>query len=451
VNLPIRVRLTLWYAAILAGALLVFSIAVYIVTTRALTSNFDSSLRQRAAHIESDIEIRHGIVTLPHGEEQADDPLIPTIIFSSTGRPLLGTITPTIRSWVAGHPLNRVRGDLFADTAGIRLLVRPVREDGRFNGYVLAWESLSTVDSAHDTLLLVILLAAPLLLAIAILGGLALARRALKPVAEITQVASGISVTDLHRRVPAGPARDELGELAGTFNSMIGRLEAAVQRERSFTADASHELRAPLAVIRAEATLALERPRGPEEYQRALATIDDEAADLEDLLAALLMLARVESTPFEREPIALAAIAAEAVVQARQAVDRADVRIECEIGPDLFVAGSEPLLIRAVRNLVENALKVSPEGGSVCVRGRREGDAAVLTVTDQGPGIAPEHQERIFEPFYQVAPARTPGPSHGLGLAICRRIVEAHGGSVSVESVPGTGATFRIALPTSPG
>jgi signal transduction histidine kinase len=446
VNLPIRVRLTLWYSAILVGALLLFSFTVFEVTTRSLTRNLDSSLTQRATHIESAVEVEHGTITLPHGEEQADEPLIPTILFSPSGRVLLGSPPPAARAWLAGHPLARVHGDVFASTGGIRVLVRPARHDGRFVGYLLAWQSLNTVDSARDTLLLVILVAAPLLLAVAILGGLALARRALKPVAEITQVASTISVTDLHRRVPVGPVRDELGALASTFNTMIGRLEAAVQRERSFTADASHELRSPLAVIRAEATLALDHPRHPEDYQRALATIDDEAATMEELLAALLMLARVESAPFERDPVALAAIAGEAIAQGRQAVGRSDVRIDCNVAEDLEVAGSEPLLIRAVRNLVENALKVSAPGDTITVCGKRENGSAVLSVADQGPGIAPEHLERIFEPFYQVASARTPGQSHGLGLAICRRIVEAHSGSVSVQSDPGHGAVFRISL-----
>jgi two-component system OmpR family sensor kinase len=117
---------------------------------------------------------------------------------------------------------------------------------------------------------------------------------------------------------------------------------------------------------------------------------------------------------------------------------------------NLYVAGSEALLTRAIRNLVENALKVSGSDAWVCVRGWREGDCAILTVTDRGPGIPPEHQDRIFEPFYQVAGARTPGQSHGLGLAICHRIVEAHGGTVTVDSAHGHGATFRLRIPALP-
>jgi signal transduction histidine kinase len=450
VNLPIRVRLTLWYTAILAGALLLFSITVYVVTNRALTRNLDSSLTQRAAHIESMIEVEHGTITLPRGEEQADEPLIPTVLFSPSGRPLLGTVPAAARGWLAAHPLTGIHGRVFATTGGIRVLVRPAFHDGRFVGYVLAWQSLSTIDSARDTLLLVVVSAAPLLLLVAILGGLGLARRALEPVAEITRVASGISVTDLHRRVPTGTTRDELGTLASTFNTMIARLEGAVQREKSFTADASHELRSPLAVIRAEATLALDRPRAVDEYQRALAAIDDQAAAMEDLLAALLVLARAGSMPLAQEPATLADLAADAIAEARQAVNLPNARVDCAVPAHLCVAGSEALLTRAIRNLVENALKVSGPEDPVCVRGWRENQTTVLTVSDRGPGIAPEHQERIFEPFYQVAGARTPGQSHGLGLAICRRIIEAHSGTITVDSSPGRGATFRLDLPALP-
>jgi signal transduction histidine kinase len=228
---------------------------------------------------------------------------------------------------------------------------------------------------------------------------------------------------------------------------MIERLEAAVERERRFTGDASHELRAPLAVIRAETTLALEHDRDPDNYRRVLQTVDEQAREMQDLVSALLMLARLESTPFEQEPVDLRDVVEQAVEGARTSVVREDVAIECTVAPALETSGSDQLLTRAVRNILENALKHSAGGGVVRVAATATDASVHLTVEDSGEGIASEHRTRIFEPFYQVAPSRTPGTSHGLGLAICRRIVEAHGGGIEVEAVVPSGARFIVTLP----
>jgi signal transduction histidine kinase len=232
---------------------------------------------------------------------------------------------------------------------------------------------------------------------------------------------------------------------------MIDRLQAAVERERRFTADASHELRAPLAVIQAETTLALEHPRTVDEYRRALSVIDEQTEAMEQLVTELLLLARVESTPQQREALPLSSVVDAAVDECRIRMERSEVRVDVDVREELLVRGSPTLLARAIRNIVDNAVKVSAPGDTVQVQARREKDRVVLTVRDNGPGIAPEHQDHIFEPFYQVSPARTPGESHGLGLAICRRIVGAHEGHVDVRSAPGQGACFHIDLPAAEG
>jgi signal transduction histidine kinase len=231
---------------------------------------------------------------------------------------------------------------------------------------------------------------------------------------------------------------------------MIDRLQSAVERERRFTADASHELRAPLAVIRAEATLALDRPRSPDEYQRALALIDDQAEATQELITELLSLARADSGPDgERQTVPFDRVVAAAVEQCRLLQEQGGVRIDARLAEDLLVKASMPLLTRAIRNIVDNAIRVSRPGDAIGIRTWREGERVVMTVEDGGPGIPPEHQEHVFDPFYQVSMARTPGESHGLGLAICKRIVEAHGGHVHVSSMPGAGACFRIDLPAA--
>lgn len=447
-GLPIRFRLTLWYSALLAAALATFSITIYLVVANILVSDLDSSLNQRMNHLQQEVAVAHGRISLPHGEEQADQPLIPAILLSPSGRVLLGTVPVDVRAWLTRHPLARLGASTLASAGAIRLLIRPFVQRRHIAGYVLVLGSMAPVDSARHSLLLVLIAACPLLLIVASLGGVALAGRALRPVVDLTHVASSISGHDLRRRVPVGSAHDELSELATTFNAMIDRLQGAVQREKSFTADASHELRSPLAVIRAEATLALEHRRPETAYQQALATIDDQAAAMEDLIAALLMLARLETTSgFEQEPLDVARLVTAAVEQARQSVEQPDVAIACDLAEGLLVEGSEPLLKRAISNVVENALKVSSAGDAIDIRTRLEGTCIGITITDHGPGIATEHQTRIFDPFHQVEQSRTPGSSHGLGLAICRRMVTVHGGEVTVESEPGKGSTFRITLP----
>jgi signal transduction histidine kinase len=310
------------------------------------------------------------------------------------------------------------------------------------------WQPLKSVTEARHSLLLVLLAIGPILLGVALVGGWALAGRSLAPVVQVTDAAAAISVSDLSRRVPVSPAPDELSRLAATFNAMIERLHSAVERERRFTADASHELRAPLAVIRAETTLALDRPRDPGEYRRSLAMIDEQAGEIEELIAELLFLARAESATHQQmETVPLSRIATEAAEQCRLQLEQANVRADVKVPDELLVSAASPLLTRAIGNLIHNAAKVSAAGDVVLVCGRREEGRVVLSIEDHGPGIPEEHLGHIFEPFYQISPSRTPGESHGLGLAICQSIISLHGGRVRASSTPGQGARFEIDLP----
>ena len=447
-KLSIRARLTIWYSGLLAAALLAFSLAVYFVMASALLSNLDTTLRQRLNQVAVAVRDDNGHLGLPNGGDNSDDALVPDVLLDPRGHVLLGTLPPDVGSLLAHHPLSPASGDAFRSAAGTRFATRTIYHGGAVAGYALVYQSLKPVDDARHALLLILLGAGPLLLVLAGAGGYALARRGLRPVAEITSVASAISTSDLHRRVPDSPVRDELSALASTFNAMIARLESGMERERRFTADASHELRSPLAVIRAEATLALDRPRDADEYRRVLAVIDDQAATMEDLVAGLLLLARAEALrEVDTTPVSLGEIVAAAVRQCHPPPAEREVSIETSIPADLLVLGAPALLQRAVRNVIDNAVKASPRGGAVRITGRQAAEEAVLVIEDEGPGIPEADRERIFEPFYQVAAARTPGESHGLGLAICRRIVTVHGGSVRAEAAPGGGARFVITLP----
>lgn len=453
-TLPIRLRLTLWYSALLAGALLLFSGTVYAVMADTLVNNLDASLHGRITQVAATVDISNGHLSLPGGGEQGDTPFIPTVLLTPAGHLVSGLLPPALRHWLSTRSSPFDPHFRAATFGGLRLATAPISDNGRAAGYVLVWQPLKSVDEARRSLLLVMGAAGPALLILAGLGGFALARRALAPVARITHTASTISVSDLHQRVPVVSAGDELSELASTFNAMIDRLEAAVHREREFTGDASHELRSPLAVIRAETTLALERPRTQGAYEQALRVIDEQASAMEELIAALLLLARVETLrSLPTEELSLLHLVQAAIDQSAPTLERTRVALDVAIPPDLLVVGTESLLTRAIRNILDNAIKVSPAGDVVQVCARQKGQEVELLITDHGPGLAAHEHRRIFDPFYQVAAngsmhaARTPGESHGLGLAICQRIIRAHHGTVAVRSTPGQGATFSILLP----
>jgi signal transduction histidine kinase len=449
-TLPFRLKLTIWYSTLLAGAVILFSTTVYLLMAHALLGNLNASLHARADQVAASAEVRQGHLGLSRREEQAEGQFIPAALLASSGRVAAGQVPPSLHTWLASH-LSWIHPGFHATgVADLQVASRSIDRHGQIAGYVLVWQPRESADRARQSLLLVILTIGPALLAVAGLGGWALAGRALAPVVRVTEAASVISGSDLSRRVDVGPTQDELSRLAATFNAMIDRLQSAVERERRFTADASHELRAPLAVIRAEATLALDRPRSPDEYQRALALIDDQAEATQELITELLSLARADSGPDgERQTVPFDRVVAAAVEQCRLLQEQGGVRIDARLAEDLLVKASMPLLTRAIRNIVDNAIRVSRPGDAIGIRTWREGERVVMTVEDGGPGIPPEHQEHVFDPFYQVSMARTPGESHGLGLAICKRIVEAHGGHVHVSSMPGAGACFRIDLPAA--
>ena len=314
-----------------------------------------------------------------------------------------------------------------------------------------------------------LLIAGPLTLLLAALGGYWLATRALRPVRLITRAAEEIEETDLSRRLHL-KSRDELGALAATFDRMLARLEAAFARQRQFTGDASHELRTPLSIVAAEAERALAAQRSPDEYRRALEVIQSENAYMARLVEHLLTLARADAGQLRArdEPLDLSDVALEVVERLAPLARERGVVLSTGALPELRVRGDRAALSLALGNLVENAIKYSghaerPGGGRVCVEtGAADRDHGRLVawarVEDDGPGIAAEHLPHLFERFYRADAARACDDSNsagsdgalegsGLGLAIAHEIAIAHGGTIGVRSVVGCGAVFTLELP----
>ena len=276
-----------------------------------------------------------------------------------------------------------------------------------------------------------------------------LARRAFKPVDQISQTARDIGERDLSQRIEVN-TQDELGRLASTLNQMIERLQKAFKRQQQFTGDASHELRTPLAVIQAESSLALQKERSASAYQKSLETITQEAHYMSSIIDRLLTLARADDGKDQLafQEVNLGKLIQDLGTDAEILCQEKGLGFQLGETRDLVVKGDEAMLRQLFFNLLDNAIKYTPSGGTVSVSSLTEGQMAVVAITDTGIGMAPEDIPLIFERFYRVDKARSRvGGGTGLGLAISQRIAEAHGGKIEVESQVGKGSTFTVSLP----
>ena len=277
------------------------------------------------------------------------------------------------------------------------------------------------------------------------------AGRVLRPVSEIAAAARSLSERDLHRRVETPVPRDELGQLVATFNAMLDRLERSFASLRSFTADASHELRAPLALMQAEVEVALGQERPAAEYEASLRSLRDGIAHLARLSDHLLLLARSDARALAPEPqrIWLAELLDEAADRWQAAASSAGVELVVEAPAEGDLMADRTLLRRVIDNLLDNAIRYTGPGGRVHLRAVVTPKTRRIEVEDGGPGIALEDRVKLFTRFARLENARTPGAGGaGLGLAICAAIAEAHGGRITVTDGCKTGARFVVELPT---
>jgi signal transduction histidine kinase len=282
--------------------------------------------------------------------------------------------------------------------------------------------------------------------------GWVIAGRVLAPIGRITAVAREIQATDLSRRIELPGPDDELKQLADTFDAMLARLDAAFAAQRQFVADASHELRNPLAIIRTNVDVALADPHADPDDLRHTITVVKRASDrMARLVDDLLALARRQEPILEHEPVDLGAAIVEASDDFVVPAAARDIVLDRAIAPGVVVIGDRDALKRAVANLLENAVRLAPSGSRIRLATGSEDDRAWIAVADEGPGIAPEDQAHVFDRFWRAdkARARADGGT-GLGLAIVRQIAESHGGQVRLQSKPGVGSSFVIWLPVAP-
>jgi signal transduction histidine kinase len=281
--------------------------------------------------------------------------------------------------------------------------------------------------------------------------GWVVAGRVLRPIGRITSVARDIQATDLSRRIELPGPDDELKQLADTFDAMLARLDAAFAAQRQFTADASHELRNPLAIIRTNVDVALANPNAdPEDLRQTIVVVKRASDRMARLVDDLLALARRQEPTLEHEPVDLGVAVAEASDDFVVPAAARNIVLDRVTAPDVVVTGDRDALKRAVANLLENAVRLAPTGSRIRLATGSEGDRAWIAVTDEGPGIAPEDQPHVFDRFWRADKGRSRADGGtGLGLAIVRQIAESHGGEVRLQSKVGVGSSFVIWLPVT--
>jgi two-component system OmpR family sensor kinase len=371
---------------------------------------------------------------------------------------------PQDPAWLTAHTAGAVTVSAQSGDVRWRVHVEPI--DG---GYVVAATDLRDVARTAGRLVGVEIVVGGIVLVLVAGLGVAIVRASLRPLVNMEHTAEAIAAGDLSRRVPDADPRTEVGRLGNALNGMLTQIETAFRaqaesettaresegRMRRFVADASHELRTPLSVIRGFAEYYRQRKDvSPEELDRLIGRVENEAVRMGVLVDDLLLLARLDQQrPLARLPVDLLALAADAVQDARVVDGDREITLSVRSGSAFIVTGDEVRLRQVIGNLVNNALRHTPAGTpvEVIVRSGMLGDspAAVLEVVDSGPGMPAEQAKRVFERFYRADPARSRGGT-GLGLAIVAGLVEAHGGSVEVDTAPGMGATFRVVLPLDP-
>ncbi|MEC4891244.1 MAG: heavy metal sensor histidine kinase [Nitrospira sp.] len=464
--MPLRVRLTLWYGSTLALVLIIFSVVLYSVTARSLRDEIDQALEETATAAVRSLEERGFLPLLDEESLLSQFPELARIdkffqIFSPSG-------TITIRSPnIKQHELPLSRLALDASITGktifesarypkeppLRLISMPIMYRGSLLYIVQVGTSMKSIEDTLQRLLLVLVVTMPIALAASLASGWFLAGRALRPVDAITLAAQRIAAGDLSQRLTVSTSPDEIGRLVHTFNDMIGRLDVSFRQIRQFSSDASHELRTPLTVMKGETELVLRRPRPLGDYQAVLESNLEEIDRMTHIVDELLFLSRADmgEVKMDAVPVDLESLVEDIHRQANLLGQ--DRQIDVVLGTVMpaAVQGDELRLRELLLNLVENAIKYSHPGGKVQVSLVTEGAQARLSVSDQGIGIAPEDQRRIFNRFFRTDAARGhTKKGTGLGLAICTWIAESHKGRIDVTSQPGAGSTFTVTLPLAP-
>ena len=451
----IRTRLVLWYVVLLAAVLAAFGAGVYVLMRHRMYDNLNESVEERALSLAAAVQYEEGRPFLASDGRQDDDHFVRVLdadgLVRTDGTAAMGGVPiddDALDRALAGEASTRSTRSGGGDA--VRVSTVPLRHGGDIAGVLQTGQTEDDVAGALAALLLVMGIAYPVTLGVASFGGIFLARRALSPVDKITNMARQLSAEDLTQRLDLPLPNDEIGRLAGTFDDMIARLDEAFRRQRQFTADASHELRTPLAIMKGQIEVSLQQDRDPAAYRQVLQATNEAVDRLIRMVGSLLTLTRADAGEISLtfDDVDLASVVDGVVEQVSTTTEGRSLTVRSEGGPPATIRADEDLVLHLLLNLLDNATKHTEAGGRVTVRWSAADGWVALSVEDTGSGISPEHLPHLFERFYRVDSARSRADGGvGLGLAICKWVVEAHGGSIRVESVVGEGSSFMVRLP----
>ncbi len=455
----IRFQLTAWYSAILAGALIAFGTLGFFALKQSLFHAVDETLEDRVAGVQRFMEEQTASLSVREIRDEFREHSVLGPggdlfqVCDATGVWLYRSAALESASATIELPGQIGPGGVFTERVVAGALVRFYAKPVQVLGKAYTIQVASPVDELVEgmrSFQWTLVLAIPALLLAAAAGGWWLSHRALAPVDAITAAARSIEGKNLDRRLPVAATDDELQRLSTTLNQMLDRIEGAFERVRRFTADASHELRTPIALVRTSAELALRKPRSEQEYRDTMQEILNEAERTTELLEDLLSLARADAgkASLELTNVDASEVLREAGAVGERLAERKGVAFEmARLTPGLHVRANREALRRLLWILMDNAVKYTPAGGKVNVAAELAGGSLEVAVRDNGCGIRAEDAPHIFERFYRADASRSRDSGGvGLGLALAEWIATAHETSIQVETKEGEGSTFRFRL-----
>lgn len=463
----IRVRLTLWHIGTIGLLILIFASIFYLSLKKSLERSIDISLHTVGEEIE------HALLKNPYErweeifkEEREELPIslmyIQILEIPENGKPKIVVKSKTLEGDSLPFSQNAyteaMKGMTSYETVTdkgisdypLRVITLPVKGNTAAPYIIQVGTPLKEIIDTLRKLFILLLMSGPILLILSSFGGYFLVRKTFSPVKKIVGAAKKITAENLSHRIEPIGSKDEIGELAKTFNDMISRIERSFKQIKQFSSDTSHELKTPLAAIRGEIEVALRKERERGEYKKILKSALEEIDKLQKIIDSLLLLAQMDSQniKFSFKEIQLDEILLEAFEEIATLAKKKSLSLILKRVDQVGIKGDETLIKRLFVNLIDNAIKYTQEGGKVEIALKKEGDSVRFTVEDTGIGIPPNKTPYIFDRFYRVDKARSRETGGcGLGLALAKWIAETHKGKIEVKSKVGEGSTFIVFLP----